>query len=120
MGDDATPSDDVRRGGVIPHPWAKTGPFPNGVGAPADRQGADDTSATPDAPLEWRNRAGGAYDAARGAGVFGTSGPQWRGRASLDVRVRADGRVNTQADGGDLFQDVNVNRGRSMAQAQEH
>jgi hypothetical protein len=68
-------------------------------------------------PKGWRERAGSAFGAAKGAGAFGLSGPELRGRASLDVHVKSDGRANVKADGGDLFQDVKVNRGRSMSPA---
>lgn len=76
------------------------------------------TAASPAFPKDWRERAGGsAFDAARGAGAFGVTGPELRGRAALDVHVKSDGRANVKADGGDLFQDVRVNRGRSMSPA---
>ncbi|MBX3528082.1 MAG: hypothetical protein KF904_17920 [Rhodoblastus sp.] len=63
--------------------------------------------------------AGGAFNAAREAGNFGANqqvGPT--GRAELEVTINGlPHGWKSRADGGDLFRDVKVGRGRSMALA---
>jgi hypothetical protein len=76
-----------------------------------------DAAQNPPFPSGWRERAGGsAFDAARGAGVFGPSGPTTlKGSASLDVRIRGgNADVRTTADG--MFEKVNVNRSRAVGE----
>lgn len=64
-------------------------------------------------------RRGSAFNAARQTGAFGLSGPVARsGEASLSVHITADGKVKTQADGGELFNRVDVDRGRTVSAEQ--
>lgn len=66
----------------------------------------------------WNWAPGKAFQSAKEAGAFGLSGPEMKGgRASLDVNVRGDGGADVKANGGDLFNEVNVNRGRSMVES---
>lgn len=64
-------------------------------------------------------RGGGAFNSAREAGNFGAnqqSGPT--GRAELEVTINGlPHGWKSRADGGELFRDVKVGRGRSMMQA---
>jgi hypothetical protein len=102
--------------------WGDSGYAPSAAAGVHDVPGAARGAHSPmPYPSNWNPimRRGSAFEAASGAGVFGLNGPTWQGSASLDVRVKADGSTNVKADGGDLFKDVNITRGRSMVAAQD-
>lgn len=57
---------------------------------------------------------GSAYRAAQDAGAMGGAGPD--GKAVLDINVNGFPKGwRARADGGDLFREVNVNRGKNMS-----
>lgn len=71
----------------------------------------------PYAPYREPRAVGSAFNASREAGAFGLSGPVARsGEARLSVQITADGKVkSSQVDGGDLFNRVDIDRGRTVS-----
>ncbi len=74
----------------------------------------------PYAPYREPRAVGSAFNAARETGAFGLSGPIARsGEARLSVQITADGRVkSSKADGGELFNRVDIDRGRTISAEQ--
>lgn len=108
------------RGPVNPSPrWGDSGYDPDALPEARRRAGLDRSNYSPAWPDDWR--PGAAARAARDAGAFGagqTTAPS--GTAKLDVTLNGfPSGWRARAEGGGLFREVEVNRGRALVTASE-
>jgi len=108
------------RGPVNPNPrWGDSGYDPEALPEARRRAGLDRPGYSPAWPDGWR--PGAAARAARDAGAFGggqTTTPS--GTAKLDVTLNGfPSGWRARAEGGGLFREVEVNRGRALVTASE-